>query len=207
MSMLRFMPIRKDSNMRKALLYGIVAATLAAGPASAQSLTDFFKYAPLEILAQSPTLLNLEAQSSSKTAQSDVNVFDDYFLINGPAKLVVNFNRLLMNKGQVPIPGWIGVAQYSNHEISADLQDGLQKVLAHYHMPSVKAANVVIYKTLNTGQLVYDYSLQANPAAQYCREFLFTPATEGFQLGLMSKCFWTLEGFRPPPTKAGRLAR
>lgn len=188
--------------MRNALLCGIFAAILVAAPARAQSLTDFFRGANLDPLAQSPTVLNLEAQSTSKTPQADVNVFDDYFLINGPGKLMVNFDRSLQNKGQVPLPGWMGVARYSNHDISADLQDGFQKVIAHYKMPGAKAAHVAIYKTLNTAQLVYDYAI---PRGARCQEYLFTPATGGFQLGLQTNCYWTLAGFRHPlASAAGR---
>ena len=94
--------------MRKALLLGAVLSMLAIAPASAQSLTQFLQSANLDPLAQSPKILNLEAQSSSKTAQADVNAFDDFFLINGPGKLVVNFDKQLQNKGEVPIRGWIG---------------------------------------------------------------------------------------------------
>lgn len=191
--------------MRKTLLYGVFAATLAAAPASAQSLTDFFKNSNLDPLAQSPRILDLEGQSTTKKAQGDVNAFDDFFLINGPGKLVVNFDKSLQNKGQVTIPGWIGVAQYSNHDISADLQDGFKQVAAHFKLANAQAAHVVVYKTLNTQQLVYDYAVQPTPTAQRCQEYLFTPASGGFQRGLMTSCFWTLQGFRrPAATAAGK---
>ena len=97
--------------MRKVVLLGAVASMLAIAPASAQSLTQFLQSANLDPLAQSPKVLNLEAQSSSKTAQADVNAFDDFFLINGPGKLVVDIlDKQLQKKGDVPIRGWIGVA-------------------------------------------------------------------------------------------------
>jgi len=192
--------------MRKALLLGVVAATLAIAPASAQSLTQFFQSANLDPLAHSPMLLNLEAQSASKTAQPDVNAFDDFFLINGPGKLVVNFDKQLQNKGDVPLPGWIGVAQYSNHAITADLQEGFEKVKAHYKMPNAKAGHVTVYKTLNTGQLVYDYAVQRTPGAPSCQEYLFTPSTGGFQLGMQTGCYWSLQNFRPR-TASGKLSR
>jgi len=176
-------------------------------PAQAQSLTDFFRSANLDPLAKGPTVLNLEAQSSSKTPQTDVNAFDDYFLIAGdcqrPPAFVVNFDRQLQNKGQKTIGCWIGVAQYSNHQISVDLQDGFDKVIANYHMPlGTRAAHVVIYKTLNTGQLVYDYAI---PRGARCQEYLYTPASGGFQLGMSTGCYWTLQGFgRPTMSAAGR---
>ncbi|MFI5020580.1 MAG: hypothetical protein ACHQRJ_02860 [Alphaproteobacteria bacterium] len=192
--------------MRKALLLGAVASMLAIAPASAQSLTQFFQSANLDPLAQSPKILNLEAQSSSKTAQADVNAFDDFFLINGPGKLVVNFDKQLQKKGEVPIRGWIGVALFSNHDIMADLQAGFEAVKAQYKMPNAVAAHVVVYKTINTQQLVYDYAVQKTPDAPTCQEYLFTPATKRPQLGMATGCFWTLQGFQPPHTAAGKLA-
>ena len=190
--------------MRKAFWLGMFASMLAIAPASAQSLTFFFNTAYLDPLAQSPLLLNLTAQSSSKVAQADVNAFDDYFLINGPGKLRVNFNAMLQNKGQVALPGWIGVARYSNHEILYDLQVGFQQVKANYNMPNARAGRVTIYKTLNTGQLVYDYAVQISPTL--CQEYLFTPITQGFQLGYRVSCFQTLRAMRGGMA-AGRLGR
>jgi len=193
--------------MRNVLLCGLFAATIVTAPAQAQSLTDFFKNANLDPLAKAPTVLDLEAQSASKTPQSNVNVFDDYFLIAGdcqrPPASVVNFDRQLQNKGEKTIGCWIGVAQYSNHQISADLQDGFDKVIANYHMPlGTRAAHVVIYKTLNTGQLVYDYAI---PRGSRCQEYLYVPATGGFQLGMSTSCYWTLKGFRP--SAAGKVGK
>jgi|SRR5579864_375018 len=184
--------------MRKTLLYAAVAATLASAPASAQSLTGFLGGAYLDPLAQSPYVLDLEAQSSTHTAQANVNTFDQFFLINGPGKLVVQFNNALQNLGQVHIPGWIGVLQYSNHEIWFDLQYGFDLVKAHFNMPNAKAGHVVVYKTINTHQLVYDYAVQRVAGSQVCQEYLFTPETSGFQLGLRTNCFWTLSQFRRP---------
>jgi hypothetical protein len=165
--------------MRKALLFGVAASVLVAAPASAQSLTFFFNSAYLDPLAQSPLVLNLTAQTANKVAQADAKAFNDYFLINGPGRLMVNFDRQLQNKGQVPLPGWIGVAQYSNHEIFYDLQDGFQRMKANYNMPNARAGHVTIYKTLNTGQLLYDYAVQISPTL--CQEYLFTPFTGGFR--------------------------
>ena len=187
--------------MRKIFL-GITALTLAAAPASAQSLTTFFANANLNALAQGPKIVNLEAQSANKTAQTDVNAFDDFFLINGPGTLVVNFDKALKNKGQVTIKGWLGAAQFSNQNISADLQDGFTQVAAHFQIANAKTGRLVVYKTLNTQQIVYDYAVQASPHALRCQEYLFTPATKGFARGVMTSCFWTLQSFK----NLGRLS-
>lgn len=190
--------------MRKALLLGIAASVLAIAPASAQSLTFFFNTAFLDPLAQSPLLLNLTAQPASRVAQADVNAFDDFYLINGPGRLRVHFNHALQNLGQVPLPGWIGVAQYSNHEIFYGIQSGFEQVKAKYNMPNARAGHVTVYKTLNTGQLVYDYAVQI--AGNRCQEFLFTPFAGGFQRGFQVSCFQSLRGGRASMA-AGRLGR
>jgi hypothetical protein len=191
--------------MRKTLLYGVVFATLATAPASAQSLTDFFKYANLYPLAQSSTIRDLVAQSTSKTAQSDVNTFDDFFLINGPGQLAVNFDKNLNNKGQASISAWLGQNPYSNHEISADLQDGFTKVIAYFNLGNAKAANVAVYQTSKAKQIVYDYSVPLTSTPQLCQGYLFTPVTGGFQRGIQTRCFWSLH--TPASSSAGRLGK
>ena len=188
--------------MRKTLFYGIVAAILAAAPANAQSLTGFFGGSNLEPLANGPLVRNLEAQSQNRVPQPNVNAFDDYFLINGTGRLVVNFNGALQIKGLVPISTWIGVAPYSNHEIWFDIQAGFDIVKQHYNMPNAAAGHVVVYKTVNTQQLVYDYAVALQTGR--CQEYLFTPATFGFQMGLMTRCHWSLSDFRRPVRPAVR---
>jgi hypothetical protein len=97
---------------------------LAVSPARAQWLTFFFNTANLDPIARSPQVRILAAQSSSRIAQADVNAFDDFFLINGPGMLEVNFNGQLQVKSQKPLPHWLGNSPYSNHEIFYDLQAG-----------------------------------------------------------------------------------
>ncbi|MCD0416345.1 hypothetical protein LOC51_03890 [Rubrivivax sp. JA1024] len=195
--------------MRKALVFGVfgvVAGLLgAASPARAQAdislpypaLTIFFRTANLEPLSQSQFVLNLAAQSSAKQPQANVNLFDDFYLINGqwsgsPNNLIVHFNGNLQNLGQRVIPTWVGVAQFSNHAITYDLQAGFQQVKAKYGIPNAQAASVVVYRTLNTGLLVYDYRIPI--AGGRCQEYLFTPENGGFQLGMQGGCYMSLAG-------------
>jgi len=195
------------TTMRKALVFGVfgVSAVLlaAVSPARAQAevllpypaLTIFFRTANLEPLSQSQFVLNLAAQSSTKQPQANVNLFDDFYLINGqwsgsPNNLIVHFNGSLQNLGQRVIPTWIGVAQFSNHAITYDLQAGLQQVKAKYGMPSARATSVVVYRTINTGQIVYDYRIPI--AGGRCQEYLFIPDNGGFQLGMQGGCYISL---------------
>ena len=189
--------------MRKAFMLGVVALVLAAAPARAQSLTAFFNTAWLYPLAHTPLVMNLVAQSSRRVALANVNAFDDFFLINGEGRLRVNFNGQLQNKGQVPLPGWVGAAPYSNYEILYDLQAGFERIKAYYNMPAARVGHVIVYKNVQNSQLVYDYAVQIGPRT--CQEYLFTPATGGFQLGMRVGCFQTLG--RSGRSLAGRAAR
>jgi hypothetical protein len=184
--------------MRKACLAAAAASSLAlaGGAADAQSpsLTTFFSTSKLAPLAQTATVLNLEAQMADGSGQQDVNTFNQFFLINGTGKLVVQFNGSLANQGQKVLPGWMGVAQFSNHTISSDIQAGWQAVKAKYSLTNA-VGGVVIYKTLNTAQLVYDYRVQISPGSSTCQEYLYTPANSGFQMGVRTNCTWTLGGF------------
>jgi hypothetical protein len=176
--------------MRKELLFAAVAILLAIAPARAQSLTFFFGSANLDPLAQGPQLKILAAQSSNKIPQGDVNAFDDFFLINGLGKLKVNFNAQLQNKGQKPLPGWLGNIPYSNHAISYDLQAAFVLVKAKFNMPNARAGNVTVYKTVNTKQIVYSYAVSLTRTV--CQQYLFTPVTGDMQIGVRASCFWSL---------------
>lgn len=189
--------------MRKAFMLGVVALVMAAAPARAQNLTLFFNTSPLYPLAQTPEVMNLVAQSSRRVALADVNAFDDFFLINGVGKLRVHFNGQLQNLGQVPLPGWVGAGPYFNYEIVADLQSGFERVKENYRIPGARAGHVVVYKNVQNAQLVYDYAVQIGPRT--CQEYLYTPLTGGFQLGMRVGCFQTLG--RAGRGLAGRAAR
>ena len=102
----------------------------------------------------------------------------------------MHFNRQLQNLGQLSLRHWVGVAQYSNSDMTYDLQSGFDQVKTAYKMPAARAGHVTVYKTINTGQLVYDYAVQKTKTM--CREYLFTPATGGIQFGFVVPCFQSL---------------
>lgn len=180
--------------MRKELVFAAIILLLAGAPARSQSLTVFFNTANLDPLAQSPQLRILAGQSSNKIPQADVNVFDDFFLINGPGKLEVNFNGQLQNKGQKSLPYWAGNTAYYNHEILYDLQAGFSLVKAKFNIPNARAGNVTVYKALFTKQIVYSYAVSL--PRNICQQYLFTPATGGLQIGMRASCFWSLSNAR-----------
>ncbi|MGH6871539.1 MAG: hypothetical protein ACREHE_08535 [Rhizomicrobium sp.] len=184
------------------------ALVLVSGAASAQgsfSLTQFFSTSNLQPLAGTPTVLNLAAQMDHRTLQQDVNNFDDFMLINGTGKKRVFFNRHLMNQGTMVLGSWIGVAQFDNHTITADLEDGWKAVKAKYSLGSV--AHVIVYKTLNTNELVYDYASPIGSSEMNCQEYLYTPSTKGFQLGMKTGCWIGLSTTYSRRTSAGSGTR
>jgi hypothetical protein len=176
--------------MRKRLWLVALALLLTAAPARAQSLTLFFNNANLVPLAKSPQLRILAGQPANKMPQADVNAFDDFYLINGPGKLKVHFNAQLRNLGMKALPYWAGNSPYSNHDIFFDLQVGFTLVKAHFNIPNALAGNVTVYKTTNTNEIVYSYAVSVSRTV--CQQYLFTPATGGFQRGMQASCYWSL---------------
>jgi hypothetical protein len=176
--------------MRKRLWLAAMALLLIAAPARAQSLTLFFNNANLVPLAKSPQLRILAAQPANKMPQADVNAFDDFYLINGPGKLKVHFNGQLRNLGMKALPYWAGNTPYSNHDIFFDLQVGFGLVKTHFNIPNALAGNVTVYKTTNTNEIVYSYAVSLSRTV--CQQYLFTPATGGFQRGMQASCYWSL---------------
>jgi hypothetical protein len=195
--------------MKFRMLLAAAAALLLTGTAAdAQSfsLTQFFATSNLEPLSGTPTLLNLGAQMAHRTFQQDVNSFDDFMLINGTGKKRVVFNRHLMSQGGMTLGSWIGVAQFDNHAITSDLQAGWLAVKAKYSLTG-GLAHVIVYKTINTSQLVYDYAVQSGSSDMICKEYLYTPATGGFQPGMQTGCWIGLSTTYSRKTSAGSGTR
>ena len=61
---------------------------------------------------------------------------------------------------------------------------------AKYNLPNARAGNVTVYKTVNTKQIVYSYAVSLTPTV--CQQYLFTPVTGGFQVGMQASCYWSL---------------
>lgn len=184
--------------MRRSVLLWVLVCVLSAGAAQAQfNLTEFFRDSDLEPLAHTKEVLLLVAQSADGAPGEDVNNFDDFFLINGVGRLVVEFNRELEKKGQTEIPGWIGVADYLQTEIPADkdIQAGFLLTREHFDLGDAPAGHVSVYKTINTQEIVYDYAVVQYAQEPRCQEYLYTPQTGDFQEGLQVSCRFSLSNF------------
>ncbi|MBV8978558.1 MAG: hypothetical protein JO261_04425 [Alphaproteobacteria bacterium] len=195
--------------MKFGLVFAAAAAlalTGSAADAQGFSLTQFFATSNLEPLSGTPTMLNLGAQMDHRTFQQDVNNFDDFMLIDGTGKKRVMFNRHLMKQGSMALGSWVGVAQFDNHSITADLQAGWQAVKAKYSL-TTGLAHVIVYKTLNTSQLVYDYAVQLGNSDMNCQEYLYTPATGAFQPGFRTGCWIGMSTANSRKTSAGSGTR
>lgn len=167
---------------------------LGAASAKAETLTAFFSTSDLTKIAGTTDVLDLAAQNAAKTGSQDVNTFDDFYLINGTGQLVVNFDHSLKVKGQAKIPGWLGPALMSNKEITADIQDGWLVVKKAFGL-SGPVANITVYKTLNTSQVVYCYTALPADSNNMCMQYLYTPATKKTEPGMKATCYWDLKDF------------
>jgi hypothetical protein len=122
----------------------ILAAVFGTTFVRAQSLTAFLRDVDLFPLAQGGTVDYLEAQSTSETADTDIDSFNDFFLVSGTGKLIVNFDRELRTKGEKVIEQRHAY-DYSNHDIPVDLKVGFSKIKQYFSLGNVAVSNVVIY--------------------------------------------------------------
>lgn len=94
---------------------------------------------------------------------------------------------------------WMGVDSFSQKELpSLTLQDGLKAVkqcMAQQKDPTPEnITRVIVYKTLNTGEIIYDYVFKDNDLPKgWCQEFLYSPATGECQRGNLNECHITIE--------------
>lgn len=168
--------------------------------AQAGMVDAVLRKADLPKLIGTPEAVNLAAQPlDPKGSSVDVNTFNEFVALGVVSNPSVQTNMTSFNRDQVvlkkiSIAGpWIGVAKYTQNEMpNVMLQDGLVAVQACMQKkgtptPSKEVSSVVIYKTLNTAQFVYDYSFKV-PGQSYCQEVLYTPATQGCEFGMQKAC-------------------
>lgn len=159
---------------------------------SSESVTLFLRSVDYKSLGGTQDVVLLIGQSSRKAYLTDVNDCDEFFLINGNGNLNVEFNQKGEKVKECPIPGWIGVGNYiAKDEIHWDLQQGFLEVQKHFGLHEAKLGNIGIYKTLNTQEIIYDYTIDV-PGASFCQEYLYAPASGTFQVGMQTTCFWNM---------------
>jgi hypothetical protein len=169
------------------------------------SVDSILKNANLPKLIGTNQAVNLAAQPVDLQGSStNVNSFNNFVaigVVSSPSTQtnMTSFNQDQVILKQISVAGpWIGVAQYLQSEMpNVLLQDGLIAAQACMTKkgtptPSNEVTNVVIYKTLNTSQFVYDYSFKI-PGKTSCQEVLYTPATQGCEWGMQKACHITLQ--------------
>ncbi len=171
-----------------------------------QSIDLILKNAKLNHLIDTNQVVNLIAQPLTPGSTKNVNGFNDFIAIgtiHTPNDTyithMVQFNRhyKVINEVTFNKP-WGGVAPFTQVLIpSVSLQDGLIEVQRCMQqkgtpVPGSKVTNVIIYKTLYPGQMVYDYSFSI-PGDEECQEVLYIPDIGDCMLGAKKACHMTIK--------------
>lgn len=196
----------KGLTMKNTLASGLLALTIIASSSaysySPASVDDVLRNADLMTIIGQAQVLNLRAQTSDPNASTpNVNDLDSFVAmavpsIEPPRTEYSEFdkNQKVRQKASYAVP-WIGIANYTQDELKnlmglQEAMDKLRPCLLNKETP-VKIPNeisgVVIYKTLNTNEIIYDYIFK-NPATGQCREYLYVPTTDFCFTGYPTDC-------------------
>lgn len=169
------------------------------------NVDSLFKTADFVKIIGTDKVLNLMAQMSNpKATTPNINELNEFIVLSTVQPdyytVIASFDKdqKIIKKVTYDEP-WLGVSYLSQNELpSLTLQDGLQLANAcmlnkGQQIPD-QVARVVIYKTINTQQIIYDYVLR-NPKAKpgVCEEVLYSPATGECQNGLRPRCHYDVE--------------
>lgn len=179
----------------------LVLSLSLSAPAFSKTNIDvdgFLKSANLTKIIGSDIALNLEAQlSDPNAATTQISDLGDFIVLTdiGNEATAVEFDQFqnVLQSKNYKAP-WLGVATYQQKDIpQVSLQNGLQLVqecMADKGDPTPnEITRLVIYKTLNTTEMVYDYVFKdPNYDAGVCREVLYTPSTEDCERGMLVHC-------------------
>jgi hypothetical protein len=168
---------------------------------------QFLRTVDLTKIIHTNRVLNLEAQMSDpKVNTTNIDDMTDFLALTSKGKGVIatwiaefdgQSNILDQKAYQLP---WIGVDHFIQNQIPpVKLQDGLQLVKSciatKLHKPAPeKIHRVVLYKTIQTKQIIYDY-IFAMPeilSSDVCQEILYVPDTGDCEMGLQTLCHATV---------------
>lgn len=168
---------------------------------------NFLRTVDLTKIIYTNNAVNLVAQLSDPTASTvNIDEMTDFFAMGSKDKGLINtwlveFNNqseaLAQKNYRLP---WIGVGKFIQSEIpKVKLQDGLQLVKSCIATKMLRPApekihRVVIFKAIQTNQMVYDYVFVTPrlPAGQ-CQEILYTPDTGDCQMGIVVACHTSVD--------------
>ncbi|TAK77618.1 MAG: hypothetical protein EPO11_02455 [Gammaproteobacteria bacterium] len=195
--------------LKKILMYilpWLFTFSLSVSAKSDNDIDTILKQADLQTLIGTDKAVNLGAQYQNPNASTnDVNNFNDFIAVGDLPWPIAHTNMTSFDANQTILhnrtryQSWVGVANFKQDEIpDVSLQDGLMavQVCMQQHRnptPSDQVAHVIIYKTLNTARIVYDYAF-IDPALTkgHCQEVLYTPATKSCEEGAVTMCHLNL---------------
>ena len=207
----------------KSVMFSLVTLSIMA--VSTSSLADdmvdqqrvnvdhLFKHAHLKRLIETSKARNLEAQTKDPDAStSNISDLTDFIAIGviDPEgyTLITEFNKHQRIMEQAAYSeSWLGVDNFLQKEIpNVTLQEGLDAVktcMADKGDPlPEKISRVIIYKTINTSQIIYDYLFRdPNLYPGVCQEILYTPATGACEIGMKVYCHYDVKNPMPKYNK------
>lgn len=141
---------------------------------------------------------NLEARFIDPLASTtDVNYFDSFTLLNNNdytssvlTRAIFDPKQQVTNRYRLEGP-WVGPGKFTQRDIPAmPLQTGYKFIVNNQCTRNLKnITRLIIYKTINTQQIVYDYVFR-DPLLKKgrCQEILFTPDTLTCSQGMIVSC-------------------
>jgi hypothetical protein len=187
-------------NISKMLFLCVMIGFLSTAYSQTNSFdTDkFLRTIDLQKLLEKNKALNLIAQLSDPSAStSNVDDMDDFIGIANidTGSIFTEFDRYqdILQQIRMPFP-WIGVAEFKQHQIPAiTLQQGFESVqscMAQQGEPvSNTISRVVIYRTINSSHIVYDYLFTDKQLPWgTCQEVLYDPIGKNCEYGMIDNC-------------------
>lgn len=195
-----------------ASLLGFVLLTNLTAPAYSadDKLDQFFKSINLKELIANNRLLNLGAQFKKPTlSTTNVNDFNNFTIISvgddTNSTYMVEFDKKQNKRKEKNFAeSWMGTFPFDPSELPATtLQEGAQNVQTCMEdqgepIQSRTLAQLHIYKTQRTMEIVYDYVFtDPNLPEGRCREYLYTPASavdpkEKCEVGFTMPCHFDI---------------
>jgi hypothetical protein len=182
----------------------LLAAITSPAYSNQNDPDQLFRTVDLMKLLGTDTPVNLQAQMKNPDAKThNINDLDSFIAIGVIVPtyhtMIVEFDQdqNIMHSSYVDSP-WVGVAYYHQSEIPAlSLQQGLTAVQACMAKSGTTTPDditrVVIYKTLNTSEIIYDYVFKDDSLPKKsCQEFLYSPSTDRCQKGMVTNCHFDI---------------
>ncbi len=162
---------------------------------------ELFRTANLPKLVDSNKTVSLYAQVDQRNKSTDkINDLEQFFAYSvlyppqaEPQTIITQLDKDQSTLKKAMFKGaWVGVEQFSQAEIPhLSLQSGLEKIKICMKKKGTPLPNeitaVIIYKTLTTSQIIYDYLFYYSK--NNCQEALYNTQTGQCDLGMKRNCY------------------